>query len=478
MGFTVAEGPEVETDWYNFEALNIPPTTRPAACGTRSTSTSATPGHDAAAHPHLAGADPRDAAAAAADLHGHARPGVPPRHRRRHPHAGVPPDRGPGRRPGHHASPTWPAPSRRSPRPTSASDFTSRLRPSYFPFTEPSAEFDIRRPDGTLARARRLRHGPPQRAARRAASTPRSGAASPSASASTGWPRHAPRRRRPPRACSPTTSASWSSSEVGPHEGPPAPGSASSRRSSDDPDALGDAMSDLGMAVEEIEPHRRRASTASSWPGCWRPAPAPRRRPDPAGRRRRRRRRGRSRSAAAPSTWRSATSCRWPRSARSCPTAWRSSGASCGASGRTGCSARPPSSGSATTTAASSILPAGLALGTGLREALGIEPDVLFDLEINPNRPDAMSVAGVARDLAARLGVPFAAARAGGRRGRRRARRRACAVEIAAPDLCGRFTARVLAGRGRRPVDPPGSPSGSACSACARSTTWSTSPTT
>jgi phenylalanyl-tRNA synthetase alpha chain len=28
-------------------------------------------------------------------------------------------------------------------------DFGSRLRPSYFPFTEPSAEFDIRRPDGS-----------------------------------------------------------------------------------------------------------------------------------------------------------------------------------------------------------------------------------------------------------------------------------------------------------------------------------------
>lgn len=27
--------------------------------------------------------------------------------------------------------------------------WTSRLRPSYFPFTEPSAEFDIQRPDGT-----------------------------------------------------------------------------------------------------------------------------------------------------------------------------------------------------------------------------------------------------------------------------------------------------------------------------------------
>ena len=34
MGYRVAEGPEVETDWYNFEALNMPPPTRPAACGT------------------------------------------------------------------------------------------------------------------------------------------------------------------------------------------------------------------------------------------------------------------------------------------------------------------------------------------------------------------------------------------------------------------------------------------------------------
>jgi phenylalanyl-tRNA synthetase alpha chain len=28
-------------------------------------------------------------------------------------------------------------------------DFTSRLRPSYFPFTEPSAELDIQMPDGS-----------------------------------------------------------------------------------------------------------------------------------------------------------------------------------------------------------------------------------------------------------------------------------------------------------------------------------------
>ena len=45
--------------------------------------------------------------------------------------------------------------------------------------------------------------------------------------------------------------------------------------------------------------------------------------------------------------------------------------------------------------------------GTPLADALGIEPDVVFDLDINANRPDAMSMAGVARDLAAKLGLPF-----------------------------------------------------------------------
>ncbi len=45
--------------------------------------------------------------------------------------------------------------------------------------------------------------------------------------------------------------------------------------------------------------------------------------------------------------------------------------------------------------------------GTPLAEALDLRPDVVFDLDVNPNRPDALSVAGVARDLAARQGVPF-----------------------------------------------------------------------
>jgi phenylalanyl-tRNA synthetase beta chain len=90
------------------------------------------------------------------------------------------------------------------------------------------------------------------------------------------------------------------------------------------------------------------------------------------------------------------------------------------------------------------ILPSGAEVGADLRSALGIESDVLYDLEINPNRPDAMSVAGVARDLAARLKLPFAIAEpavapsAGPAAGER------ASVEIVDGDLCGRFVARVL----------------------------------
>ena len=54
------------------------------------------------------------------------------------------------------------------------------------------------------------------------------------------------------------------------------------------------------------------------------------------------------------------------------------------------------------------VLPAGLAApGVPLVEALDLQPDVVFDLDISANRPDALCMAGVARDLAAALGEPW-----------------------------------------------------------------------
>lgn len=91
------------------------------------------------------------------------------------------------------------------------------------------------------------------------------------------------------------------------------------------------------------------------------------------------------------------------------------------------------------------ILPGGLTPGQDLRTALDLRPDVLFDLDVTGNRPEALSIVGVARDLAARQKVPFAvptpaAVPIGDGPGAADLVR----VEIVAPDLCGRFAATVL----------------------------------
>lgn len=84
-----------------------------------------------------------------------------------------------------------------------------------------------------------------------------------------------------------------------------------------------------------------------------------------------------------------------------------------------------------------------VALGTPLSDVLGVERDVLWDLEVNANRPDAMSVAGVARDLAAALGVPFSYPAWSVERSGTSVEDLAT-VEIVDPTLCGRFTIRVI----------------------------------
>ena len=168
------------------------PTTRRAACTTRSTSTTASPGSRRVLRTHTSPVQIRVMQTdAAADLHDHARAGVPQRDHRRHAPRRLPPDRGPGHRPRHHAGRP-----RRHDRGVHQGVLRrrlleSRLRPSYFPFTEPSAEFDIQTPIGEWLELGGCGMVHPERACAPAASTPRSGAGSPSASASTAWPRNA-----------------------------------------------------------------------------------------------------------------------------------------------------------------------------------------------------------------------------------------------------------------------------------------------
>jgi phenylalanyl-tRNA synthetase beta chain len=82
-------------------------------------------------------------------------------------------------------------------------------------------------------------------------------------------------------------------------------------------------------------------------------------------------------------------------------------------------------------------------LGEGLLSALGLEPDVVFDISVEGNRPDAWSVEGVARDLAARLGRNLRAPALAQPNGSVSSDAVADA-RIEDPDLCGRLTVSVL----------------------------------
>ena len=89
-------------------------------------------------------------------------------------------------------------------------------------------------------------------------------------------------------------------------------------------------------------------------------------------------------------------------------------------------------------------LPADIPLGTPFSEALGLD-DVVFELEVTPNRPDCLSMIGVAREIRAETGnalklpqVDFNASETD--------IREMTSVTIEAPDLCPRYAARVLQG--------------------------------
>ena len=163
LGFQIAEGPEVETDFYNFEALNMP-RSHPARSGFDTLFTDY--------HQKQSEASEHDAVSAALEssvlLRTHTSPVqirvmqtveppiymiMPGRVFRRdtadathmpvfHQIEGLVIDRNITMA---HLAGTIDAFTKAF----FGGDFTSRLRPNYFPFTEPSAEFDIQRPDGT-----------------------------------------------------------------------------------------------------------------------------------------------------------------------------------------------------------------------------------------------------------------------------------------------------------------------------------------
>ena len=82
--------------------------------------------------------------------------------------------------------------------------------------------------------------------------------------------------------------------------------------------------------------------------------------------------------------------------------------------------------------------------GQPFAAAVGIEPDVVYDLAIETNRPDANCIAGIARDAAARLGLPFALP-ATPPLGTDLSLP-ASVPEVACPDLAPRFGVAVLEG--------------------------------
>jgi phenylalanyl-tRNA synthetase beta chain len=91
------------------------------------------------------------------------------------------------------------------------------------------------------------------------------------------------------------------------------------------------------------------------------------------------------------------------------------------------------------------VLPAGWPVGAPLTDYLPVSEPVL-EIEVTPNRPDCLSVYGVAREVAAAAKLPLVPAPVGEPPATGGPAGAAIAVEIADPDLCARYGARVIRG--------------------------------
>ena len=89
------------------------------------------------------------------------------------------------------------------------------------------------------------------------------------------------------------------------------------------------------------------------------------------------------------------------------------------------------------------VLPADTPVGVPYGDVSGLVEDVVIDVDVTRNRPDAFGHVGVGRDLAAKLGLPFTPPRSALASLGDPA---AATVEIDAGDRCGRFTLTVLSG--------------------------------
>ena len=147
LGFQVAEGPEVETDWYNFEALNMPPSHPARSMHDTFYVDHGQPG-STVLRTHTSPVQIRVMQNVAPPIY-MIMPGRVFRNETTdathlavfHQIEGLVIDRG-------ITLADLAGTNEAFPQAFFGPGFTSRLRPSYFPFTEPSAEFDIRTPKG------------------------------------------------------------------------------------------------------------------------------------------------------------------------------------------------------------------------------------------------------------------------------------------------------------------------------------------
>ncbi|MBI2854355.1 MAG: phenylalanine--tRNA ligase subunit beta [Chloroflexi bacterium] len=86
------------------------------------------------------------------------------------------------------------------------------------------------------------------------------------------------------------------------------------------------------------------------------------------------------------------------------------------------------------------VLPADAPVGAALADLLG---DTIFDIEVTPNRPDCLSVIGIAREVSALTSQPLHLPQIAYKEGREQVSGLA-SVDVVDPDLCPRYCAGVI----------------------------------